>query len=431
MLGQSVEKKLEAVDDYIIEGNYDYAEKLLIKILRKDDGIHEAHYKLAMVLWQTDKPKRALEEAVKAVSQKPEDANYQALLGKLWVENSQGDKALEAFERALLYNAYLPEAFLYRGDYYMEQEAWDKAISDFMHLDSLVPGQPEIYFRLAHCHHGKLKYKPAIHNYQKALEINPLDNESRFGLSLCFYETGSYANAIFHLNQLINMEGEFVDYLHQRAQCYVQLDKLSEAKIDLIKARKLESGNTEVVLTLIGLEERLGNYDAAISLLDQNIARFEGMRILYVWKGRILAKQGQFKSANRNFGFAAEGMESGQAYSQELMVYQAIVAYLADESSFLPASIECDAQNPKAVLMARCIPSKKDMNIDCLNVKDQELSSPGNDNPVTSHEWMLSAIGHLYRDDPQNARISLEKALTLTNFEDSEYHFAEILYLNL
>lgn len=431
---QSIEKKLEAVDDYIIEGNFDYAEKLLVKILRRDEGIHVAHYKLATVFWQTNKPKKALEEAVKAVQQKSENPNYQALLGKLWLENGQNDKALDAFDAALLYDDQLPEVYLYRGDYFAEIEDWDQALADYEVLSTLVSEDPEVLFRLGHAYHGLEQYKKAARQYEKALRLNPLDDESRFALAVCQYQNGIYSDAIFQLDQLINMNGEFIDYLYQRALCFIEVKQLAKAKADLLKARELEKHQLDVNYALIGVEERLGNLDKAIVILDQTIARFGSLHVLYLWKGRILAKKGDFKEAYRNYVFASES-ENGTrlAYLHDLNTHKAIISYLAGEAQWMPMLSKCSSEQPYTSFIATC--ADNDMAefwLECLSEKDLQLFA-GEVDPLSmdAHELFIKALYHLHGGDRNKAAKVLDNVLAVTSFDDSEHHFAMILLNHL
>lgn len=428
---QNVEKKLEAVDDYIIEGNYEYAEKLLVKILRKDAGIHIAHYKLATVFWQTNKTKKALEEAVKAVRQKPENSNYQALLGKLWLENGQDDKAMEAFDAALLYDDQLPEVYLYRGDYYAEVEAWEDALKDYKVLSTLVSEDPEILFRMAHAYHGMKEYKRAANNYEKVLRLNPLDDESRYALAVCQYHNGIYTDAIFHLDQLINMNGELIDYLYQRALCYIDTKQLARAKTDLLKARELDKNQLDVNYALVGVEERMGNFDRAIVVLDQAIARFGGMHVQYMWKGRLQAKKGDFKEAYRSYVFAGEsGADASLTFTKDLNTHMAIVAYLENEKDWIPAFEKCDPQYPFAGFMAVCMGLENtDVPLECVSSKELSLFD-GLKDPlaVEGRERLIVAMYYLKVGEKGNAIAELNNALDATNFTDSEHHFAMVLW---
>lgn len=428
---QNIEKRLEAVDDYILEGNYEYAEKLLVKILGKDEGIHEAHYKLAMVFWQTNKPKKGLEEAVKAVQQKPENANYQALLAKLWLENGQFDKALEAFDAALLYDDQLPEVYLYRGDHYAEIEEWDLALSDYEVLSNLVSEDPEVLFRLAHVHQALLHYKKAANLYERALRINPLDHESRYALAICQYKNGMYSDAIFQLNQLINMNGAHIDYLYQRALCYIDTKQLPKAKVDLLKARELDKNQLDVNYALIGVEERQGNYDRALLLLDQSIARFGGMQVQHLWKGRLLAKQGDFKAAYRNFVFAAEGSgEASKAFSGELNTYLMLMAYLGNEKEWMPETEECNPSRPYVSFLGVCLePETESERLECLSERELNLFKGVKGTTLFEEGPMhfITALRHLRSDDKEKCISALDRTTYTTDFSNSIHHFAMVL----
>ena len=209
-----------------------------MRILRSDEGIHEAHYKLGLVRSLKGDYKQALPAAAKATQLKPEEPTYCALMGRVWLALDEGGKGLEWLERALLQDSLQPEALLSRARYHSANDAWESALVDYTRLNQVVQNEPELHFRIGECHFEMQAFDKAKAWFTKTLKVNPLDLEARWLLSLTTYELGEYREGLFHVEQLIKMEGAVPQYNYQKGQFHRALAELTEARIAYRQALK-------------------------------------------------------------------------------------------------------------------------------------------------------------------------------------------------
>ncbi|MBI1185263.1 tetratricopeptide repeat protein [bacterium] len=426
-MAQNVAKRLEAVDDYIIEENYEYAEKLLIKILAKDNGIHQAHYKLALVRWQDGHPKKALEEAVIAVQQKPEEPNYHALLGKIWVELNEGQKALEQFDAALLIDSLLPEALLYRGDYYFENQYYQKAIRDYKTLKKVVSAEPQIYHRIGKAYKADGQCNQAISYFTKCLQINPIDFETRWFLAQCYFEIKQYTDAVFELNQLQKLN-PLDEQLCLRAQCYAWLNKLDLAKADMLEAYSRHSDDINYLIPYIAIEERLGNYEHALHLADLLIAKFPVLRPLQVLKGRLLALSGDYAKAEKSFRLAINQIEEQKTpFVIEAKAYINCLNWLSQGLVKPIAHGGCDSMAIYSYVFNQLAGNA--VAFDCDKEALPYFAGKANETH-NLRQKMLLCLGMIKRNEAPEDLSNwplLMQVLSPLNYQQFEYHIADLL----
>lgn len=423
--GQKLKKQLEAVDDYIIQGNYEYAQELLVRILRKDKGVHQAHYKLAVVYKQQEKPQKALEEAVKAVQLKPEEPNYNALLGSIWFILEDEEKGMKYIENALLIDSMLPEALLFRGDYYTKKGEFEAALADYKLLEKAVANEPQTLYRIAFCYKQLFQYRKAAKYYEKSLALNPLDVSGRYELAECYFELADFGEAAFELDQCERLESNAL-ILHLRAKCRIKQERLLEAKKDLLNAQAMIKYDLDLQLSLIQVEEMQRVFKMALSRVDELIATYPNLKPLLVLKGRIQAKLKRYEDAYRTFGLAVNGLEgSNTPFESQVLVYQNLMAHILKNGK---------EQNPErcdsfAVYSYFFYGIKKGGDFVCVNDPYLNIANEGVESPVFHKAIFFNALNKKYSGNAgaNKYKNELERLNALKHYETIDYHLAEIL----
>lgn len=428
---QSIKKRLEAVDDYIIQEDYASAEKLLVRILRSDEGVHEAHYKLALVRSLKGDYKQALPEASKATKLKPEEPNYCALLGKVWLALDEDEKGFEWLQRALLQDSMLPEALLSRAQYLAGRDSWDLALADYLKLNQVVIDEPVLYYRVGECHFEMGSYKKAEEWLVKTVNANPIDMDARWLLALTSYELAKFDQGLFQVDQLIKMEGSTPEYDYQKGQFHRGLFQLEDARKAYQSAIKSDKENLNYVFGLIMVEELSRNYVEATVLTDQLIALYPAMRPLLVLKGRILAKRRDIKGARRYLNLAIDGMEGRDLpFVNDVKVYLGLLNYLKEDKKARTYLVSCD----NLYIYHWCFYQLKDRTglSDCEeNLFKEYFSSPSIDPLAEPKQQLLAALGFLKKQEIEQSKKILESVRSVVNYELIDYHLSEILLQHL
>ncbi|MFY0673896.1 MAG: tetratricopeptide repeat protein [Bacteroidia bacterium] len=420
---QKLKKQLQAVDEYIVQGEYDYAQELLVRILRKDEGVHQAHYKLALVYKQQDKDKKALEEAVKAVQLKPEEPNYNALLASVWFILEDEEKGMKYIDNALLIDSMLPEALLFRGDYYSRQGEFEAALADYKLLEQAVDNEPQTLYRIAYCHKQLFRFNKAAKYYNKSLQLNPLDVVGRYELAECYYVMQDYDDAVFELDQCEKLESN-VPVLHLRAKCRIKQERLLEAKKDLLNAQAMIKYDLDLQLSLIQVEEMQREFKKALVRVDELIATYPDLKPILVLKGRIQAKLKRYNDAYRTFGLAVNGfVGSNTPFESQVLVYQNLLSHILSNGK---------EQNPQrcdsfAVYSYFFFGIKQNGDFICVNDPYLSISNNGVESSVYHKVIFFNALHKRYSNKESDYKKELERLIALKHYETIDYHLAEIL----
>jgi tetratricopeptide (TPR) repeat protein len=129
------------------------------------------------------------------------------------------------------------------------------------------------------------------------------------------YNDGNYEAAIAAYNDYLATRPKDVKALYNRGRSHEELGQVDKAEQDFIAALKLDSKNTQVMLSLSNLHQKQRNHSAALLYADYAVQVPGAPAMAYFMKGRALHQLGNTKEALREYS-AAIKMKSdfGQAY---------------------------------------------------------------------------------------------------------------------
>ena len=122
------------------------------------------------------------------VNVEPDNHEVWNLLGILYTQANQFDKALECLQKAIELKP-LPFYVENLAKMYFKREDYQNAVELYEILIKNNPNSYENTFNLAMAYKNNAQYDKAKSSYYKAIELNPQSTESYFNLAyLCFNE---------------------------------------------------------------------------------------------------------------------------------------------------------------------------------------------------------------------------------------------------
>ena len=122
----------------------------------------DRHYQRALTAWQDGRLPEARLAAENAIEMLPSQAEYQALLGWLLLEDDARAAALAAFDAALAQSPYDMLANYGRGRLAYADKDWDGAAGCFLSALAAQPERPETHYYLALVRHRQHQNGPAF-----------------------------------------------------------------------------------------------------------------------------------------------------------------------------------------------------------------------------------------------------------------------------
>lgn len=96
------------------------------------------------------------------------------------------DKKIELYTKAIELNPNYAEAYNNRGSAYDDKEDFDKAIEDYTKAIELDPNLAEAYYNRGNAYAHKGDFDKAIEDYTKAIELNPNHATAYYNRAFCY-----------------------------------------------------------------------------------------------------------------------------------------------------------------------------------------------------------------------------------------------------
>jgi len=280
-------------------------------------------------LVQQGKIKPAIKEYETLVASNPGDTNLLNILGDLYVRDGRNDDAIITFVKlaeATLRDGHTPRAiavykkiyklapgnadvalklaelylrqnlivearkqYLELADYYTKNGRSQQALELLQRVADLDPENVPARLRLAENYQREGMTEKAIEAYiaagsqlirksslaeaqqvfQRVLELNPTSTPALNSLATIYIKQGDPNRAVALLNDVAQKRPDDTDLLILSGRIYLQAELLDEAEKALLKLLKVDKTRFEYVLTLAQKFAERGQYDRAISLVEQ------------------------------------------------------------------------------------------------------------------------------------------------------------------
>ena len=177
----------------------------------------------------------------------PTDARTYYHRGNTSYEKGDYDRAIEAYNTAIILNPTFSEAYFNRGLCHYNLKNFDKAIADYSKSAELDPKNPVIYNNRGDAHYRKQDFNTAIEDYERALTLNPKYLKAFYNRGLAYACLQDYEKAVEDFTEVIKLNPNFSEAYHIRGLAYDYLNQLDKAIADYDKAIELNPDFTEAI----------------------------------------------------------------------------------------------------------------------------------------------------------------------------------------
>ncbi|MFH1073775.1 MAG: tetratricopeptide repeat protein [Candidatus Firestonebacteria bacterium] len=180
------------------------------KALDIDPRFADAYNNLGISYYKLGNFEEAVKYYVKAIETGPRDT-YLYNLGQLYRDAKMPDGAIDAYQRALLINPYIPKGNYIVGNAYFDKGEFDKAIEFFLKGLVIEPDSFEIYTNLGVAYDRKNMLNEAGEAFKKAIRLNPKLAEARYGLGSILQKQKDYGGAIKSYSEAVGINQNFAE----------------------------------------------------------------------------------------------------------------------------------------------------------------------------------------------------------------------------
>ncbi len=145
------------------------------------------------------------------------------LVGKLWIEIGDYDRAIATLQRALQSDPSLPKAHYYEGLAYLRSEKWPEAAEQFKAELALVSNDPDARYNLGFVYLQQAKVEDAESLFREVIAARPDYANAQYQLGKILLDQGQVKDAILHLEAAARLTPQ-TDYVHYQLQAAYRKD---------------------------------------------------------------------------------------------------------------------------------------------------------------------------------------------------------------
>ena len=205
LLNQAKSKGIKGADFDQLEQRLNEANKAL-SIKPKNA---EAYYNMGIVLQQQSNLKEAIEAYNKALSIKPDYAEAYNNMGNALQQQGKLEEAIEAYTKALSINPDYAEAYYNMGIAFKGQNKLEEAIEAYTKALAVKPDYADAYTMMGNAFKGQNKLEEAIEAYTKALSIKPDYAEAYYNMGIVLQDQGKMEEAIEAYSKALSIKPDY------------------------------------------------------------------------------------------------------------------------------------------------------------------------------------------------------------------------------
>ena len=216
----------DVYDDY---EEFDKVFDCLQLILKQEPANEEALYKICFWTDFTGRNEESIRLHQEIIDEHPYSELAWFNLGSAYQGLKLYEKAIDAYQYAVVINDKFDYAYRNMGDAYIRLRKYKEAIEVLEKVGEITRPEEVIFEAIGHCYHKLGKFATARFNYRKASHINAADSKLYYKIALTYINEKKWDKAIGQLENALRIHKNVPDYNLAIGQCYMELHNYKDA----------------------------------------------------------------------------------------------------------------------------------------------------------------------------------------------------------
>ena len=255
--------------EYLFLDDFKNAKFNFMKCLEVDDQDYSALYNVIYCFDFLEQHEEAIDYLNMFLNKNPycEVAWHQ--VGKQYFDLKQYEKALSAFDFAIISDDRFVGAYLEKGKVLEKLGKLNEALENYQITLELEDPTSFALLRMGKCYDKLGSDELAIKYYSRCVHEDPLLDNGWIAITDFYTKRLNYQKALYYINKAINIDGDNVLYWKRYAKINNRLKFYEEAEHGYRKTLELGNYELDTWLSRADILLHLGENDAAISNLTQ------------------------------------------------------------------------------------------------------------------------------------------------------------------
>ena len=220
------------------------------------------------------------------------------------------------------------EGYLNRGQYYTDNDIFDKAMVDYESTLRLNPTSTLAYINRGNVYGRNGVYDKALENYSKAIELTPGASKIYLNRGNVFGLQGDIPASIVDFTKAIELERNYLDAYINRGISYSKLRDFNSALNDFNMALQINPNSFKTLSMRAYALLDMGRHDEAINDYNRLIQVNPNDGNSYFYRGLARYRKSNYPEAIKDYSLALQiNPANGGAYLNRALAYEAIQDY--------------------------------------------------------------------------------------------------------
>lgn len=255
--------------EYMFLEDYEQAKIHFIKCLESDADDYSSLYNVIYCFDFLEQPHQAILFLNKFLDKSPYSEVAWHQLGKQHVTLKQLEKALIAFDYAIISDDHFLGAYMEKGKVLEKLKRYQEAIDNYLITLELEDPTAFAYLHIGKCYDKLQQPELALQYFLKAANEDPLLDKVWNTLTDFYYKRKDFRKALYYINKAISIDEANVHYWKRFAHINKKLHFYEEAVKGFKKSLDLGNYELETWITRCDLLLELGEYELAKETLLQ------------------------------------------------------------------------------------------------------------------------------------------------------------------
>jgi tetratricopeptide (TPR) repeat protein len=249
--------------EYLFLDQYEEAKTHFMKCVDLDIEDYSSLYNIIYCFEFLDQTKEAIAYLNWYLDQNPycEVAWHQ--LGKQYLEEKELQKALTAFDFAVISDDTFIGAYLEKAKVLERLNRHEEAIEQYTISMAIEGATAYTLLKIGYCYEQIKKDDQALIFYLKSVEEDPAFDKGWMGISLFYFSKKDFFKSLFYVNKAIDVDDENADYWLFYSKINERLSFLEEAERGYKKTLELGNCSLETWISRGDILIKIGELEAA------------------------------------------------------------------------------------------------------------------------------------------------------------------------
>jgi len=252
---------------YDSQNNYETAEHEYKQTLLLDPQDWDSLFKMGVIQYKLKRYTDARQSFENCLKIKKDFAKANFNRGLCCVKLNDDNCAIDAYQKAITYDAGLYQAYNELGVLYSKRGETSSAITNFTKAISLAPNDARYHRNLADVYITKGNIKEAENELTTAIKIDAKNAESNYKLGSVKYLLGKYEEGLPFADSAVQSNPDNEQYNYQLGLIYEALNNTDKAIKYYLAATRINAKYAKPLINLGKIYTDIGSFDTALQLL--------------------------------------------------------------------------------------------------------------------------------------------------------------------